>query len=55
MKRQHISTVYHMYREAQAAGTVHITKDGMLTNLADILTKLLAGPKLRHLAGAVLY
>ena len=55
LKRKHTSICYHRCREAHAAGVVQITKEGTLTNLADMLTKLLAGPKLRQLAGAVLY
>ena len=55
LKRKHTSICYHRCREAQAAGTVQITKEGTLTNLADMLTKLLAGPQLRKLAGAILY
>ena len=32
-----------------------IAKEDGLTNLADIFTKLLAGPKLRELAGTILW
>ena len=55
LKRKHTSIAYHRCREAQAAGTVQIAKEGTLTNLADMLTKLLAGPKLRALAMKVLW
>ena len=55
LKRKHTSIAYHRCREAQAAGIVQITKEGTQTNLADMLTKLLAGPKLRDLAGRVLW
>ena len=55
LKMKHTSIAYHRCREAHATGTVHITKEGALTNIADMLTKLLAGPKLRQLAGAILY
>ena len=55
LKRKHTSICYHRCREAHAAGIVQITKEGTLTNLADMLTKLLAGPKMRQLAGTVLY
>ena len=55
LKRKHTSIAYHRCREAQAAGTVQIAKEGTLTNLADMLTKLLTGPKLRALAMKVLW
>ena len=47
MKKKHNAIAYHRVREAQAAGIVRIAKEDGLTNLADIFTKLLAGPKLR--------
>ena len=55
LKRKHNSVAYHRVREAQAGGIVRIAKEGTSTNLADMLTKLLAGPKLRELAGAVMW
>ena len=55
LKRKHTSICYHRCREAHAAGTVQITKEGTLTNLADMLTKILAGIKLKILAGMILW
>ena len=55
MKRKHTVIAYHVRKEAQVAGTVQITKEGTLTNLANMLTKSLSGPKLRQLAGVILY
>ena len=55
LKRNHTSISYHRCREAHAAGTVQITKDFILTHLANMLTKLLTGPKMRQLTGAVPY
>ena len=54
LKRKHTSIDYHCFIEAQVAGIVQITKEGTLTNLVDMLTKLLPVPKLRNLSGLVL-
>ena len=54
LKQKDTSICYHQCREAQAAGIVQITKEGTLTNLADMLTKLSVGPTLRKLVEAVL-
>jgi hypothetical protein len=45
LKKKHNAIAYHRVREAQAAETVRIVKEDSTTNLADIFTKLLAGPK----------
>jgi Reverse transcriptase (RNA-dependent DNA polymerase) len=55
LKKKHNAIAYHRVREAQAAGTVRIAKEDGATNLADIFTKILAGPKLRELAGKILW
>ena len=55
LKCKHTSIVYHSCREAQEAGTVRISKEGMLTTLTDMITKVLAGPKLRQITGVILY
>jgi hypothetical protein len=49
------STLKKKHNEAQAAETVRIAKEDGTTNLADIFAKLLAGPKLRDLAGKILW
>jgi hypothetical protein len=46
VKKKHNSIAYHRTREAQAAGTVRIAWEPGDTNRADILTKLLVGPRL---------
>jgi hypothetical protein len=46
---------YHKARESIAAGTIQITHEDGDTNLADILTKLLAGPRLRELISKLLW
>ena len=54
-KKKHNSVAYHKAREAIAAGIIRVAKEPGETNLADILTKLLAGPTLRFLCGLVMY
>ena len=39
LKKKHHSIAYHRCREAVAAGTVRIAKQGTLKNLADLFTK----------------
>ena len=39
LKKKHISFTYHRFIESQVAGTDQITKEGTVTNLADIITK----------------
>jgi hypothetical protein len=55
LKKKHQAVAYHRTREAQAAGTVRIAKEDDEANLADIFTKLLAGPKLRDLSQRILW
>jgi hypothetical protein len=54
-KKKHNSVAYHKAREAIVAGIIRVAKEPGETNLADILTKLLAGPTLRFLCGLVMY
>ena len=41
LKKKHHSIAYHRCREAVAAGTVRVAKEGTRTNLSDLFTKLL--------------
>ena len=41
LKKKHHSIAYHRCREAVAAGTVRIAKQGTDKNLADLFTKML--------------
>ena len=54
-KKKNNAIVYHQTREAQATGIVRISKEDGETNLADLFTNLLAGPRLRELAGRILW
>jgi hypothetical protein len=55
LKKKHNAICYHKAREAQAAGVIRIAWESTDTNLADMLTKCLAGPRLRVLSLRVLY
>ena len=44
LKKDYLSWAFHRYREAVAAGTVIISREGTETNLADLFTKLLPAP-----------
>jgi hypothetical protein len=55
IKKEHNAMAYHSVREALAAGIICITKMSIESNLADMLTKALPGPRLRELCQVVLY
>ena len=55
LKKKHNAIAYHRVREAQAAGVIRIAKEEGETNLADILTKSLPGPRLRALLQCILW
>jgi hypothetical protein len=55
LKKKHNSIAYHRVREAAAAGTIRIAKEDSKTNIADMLTKPLSGPRLKDLCSRVLY
>ncbi len=55
IKRKHVSIAYHCCQEAQAAGYVRIGSIKGMDNVADLLTKLLPGPRLRQLMEYIFY
>jgi hypothetical protein len=55
LKCKHVSIAYHRCREAQAAGHIQIGFIKSNENLADILTKILPGPRLRQLTEAIFH
>ena len=55
LKKKHVAICYHHVREACASGMIQIAKEDGATNLADVLTKSLPGPRLRDLIGRILY
>ena len=44
-KKKHHSIAHHRCREAVAAGTIRAGKEGTLTNLVDLFTKLLTADR----------
>ncbi|KAL7558344.1 hypothetical protein ACA910_004010 [Epithemia clementina (nom. ined.)] len=55
LKKKHNAIAYHRTREVQAAGIVRIAWEEGETKLANILTKLLPGPRLRFLAQRIMW
>lgn len=55
LKKKHNAIAYHRTREAQAAGIVRIAWEDGRFNIADLLTKLLPGPKLKELVRHILW
>jgi hypothetical protein len=53
-KKHHI-IAYHRSREAIAAGTVRVSKEDTLTNLADIFAKTMVVPKRENLLDSFTY
>jgi hypothetical protein len=53
LKWKHLSIAYHCCREAQAAGYIRISFTAGEDNRADLLTKLLPGPRMRKLMGMI--
>ena len=55
LKKKHNAIVYHQKREVQAARIVQIAKEDGETNIADLFTKVLAGPCFHELTGRILW
>jgi hypothetical protein len=55
LKKKHHSIAYHRCREAVAAGTVRVAKEGTQTNLSDLFTKLLPQPRREELLDKFTY
>ena len=54
LKKKHNAIAYHRTREAIAAKIIRVAWEDGNKNLADVLTKLMPGPKLRSLIGRIL-
>jgi hypothetical protein len=54
LKKKHNAIAYHRVREAQAAGYLRFAHEPGDTNLADILTKPLPGPRKRELSQRIM-
>jgi hypothetical protein len=55
LKKKHVSICYHKARESQAGGSIQIAWESGKTNLADLLTKVLPGPRLANLIQRILW
>jgi hypothetical protein len=55
LKKRHNAIAYHRSREAQAAGIIRVTWESGETQIGDLLTKLMPGPRLKELVGYVLW
>jgi hypothetical protein len=55
LKKKHNAIAYHRVREAVAAGTIRIAYECSETNLADLLTKLMPGSKMKELCRRILH
>jgi RPA family protein len=55
LKKKHNAIAYHRVREAQAAKIIRVAKEPGETNLADILTKLMPGPRMKELLERILW
>ena len=49
LKKKHNSINYHACREAVAAGIMRVGKEDSMTNLSDLLTTLMNGPRRKEL------
>ena len=55
LNKKHHSVAYHRCREAVAAGTVRIAKQGTEKNLADLFTKILPAVRREFLLERFIY
>jgi hypothetical protein len=55
LKKRHNAITYHRAREAQVANFIHVAWESGDTQIADLLTKLMPGPRLKQLIGYVLW
>ena len=55
LKKKSNAIAYHKTRESIAAGTIRVAKEDGKTNLSDVLTKLMPGPRLKELISHILW
>ena len=55
LKKKNQAIAYHKARESIAAGIIRVAREPGDTNVSDMLTKLLPGPRLRRLTAMVLW
>ena len=55
LKKKHLSICYHAVRECIASGMMRVGWVKSESNLADVLTKIMSGTKIRGIVGRFLY
>jgi hypothetical protein len=55
LKKRHNAIAYYRAREAQAANIISVAWESRDTQITDLLTKLMPGPRLKELIGYVLW
>ena len=55
LNKKHHSIAYHRCREAVAAQTIRVVKEGTLNNLADLFTKVVTTARRKFLLGKFTY
>jgi hypothetical protein len=55
LKKKHNAIAHHKVRETVADNVIQIAKEDTKTSLADLLTKVLPGPRLKDLLYHLLY
>jgi len=55
LKKKHAAINFHRVREAIATGTIKVAKEITQTNLADLLTELMPGAKMKELLEHILW
>ena len=55
LNKKHHSIAYHRCREAVAAQTIQVAKEGTLNNLADLFTKVMTAARRNFLLGKFTY
>jgi hypothetical protein len=55
LKKKHNAVAYHQVCEDIASRTIWLSKEDGQTNLADVLTKLMPGPRLKALLSRILW
>ena len=55
LKKRHNAIAYHKVRETVAAGILQIAHEPGKMNMADMLTKILSGPAMKHCSRGCLF
>ena len=55
LNKKHHSIAYHRCREAVASNTIQVAKEGTLSNLSDLFTKIMTAARRTFLLGKFTY